>query len=108
MHLKILHLPGYLFVDHINHNGTDNRKANLRLATCAQNSCNRWQFRKDKSSKYIGVGWKERTKKWAAIICYRRKNIIVGYFKDEIQAVKAYDEAAKKYHGEFASLNVPE
>jgi hypothetical protein len=108
MHREILDPPGHLIVDHINHNGLDNLKANLRLATCAQNSYNRRQFRKNKSSKYIGVSWKERTKKWAAIICYKRENIIIGYFKDEIQAAKAYDEAAQKYHGEFASLNFPE
>jgi hypothetical protein len=108
MHREILDPPAHLIVDHINHNGLDNRKANLRLATCAQNSYNRRQFRKNKSSKYIGVSWKEWTKNWAAIICYKRENIIVGYFKDEIQAAKAYDQAAKKYHGEFASLNFPE
>ena len=108
MHREILNPPGHLMVDHINHNGLDNRKANLRLATCAQNSYNRRQVRKNKSSKYIGVSWKQWTKKWAVIICYKRKNKIVGYFKDEIQAAKAYDKAAKKYHGEFASLNFPE
>jgi hypothetical protein len=108
MHREILDPPGHLVVDHINHNGLDNRKANLRLATSAQNSYNRRQLRKNKSSKYIGVSWKERTKKWAAIICYKRENIIIGYFKDEIQAAKAYDKAAKKYHGQFASLNFPE
>jgi hypothetical protein len=107
MHRQILNPPDHLMVDHINHNGLDNRKANLRLATCAQNSYNRRQFRKNKSSKFIGVSWKEWTKKWAVIICYKRKNIIVGYFEDEIQAAKAYDKAAKKYHGEFASLNFP-
>jgi hypothetical protein len=107
MHREILHAPSHLMVDHINHNGLDNRKANLRLATSAQNSYNRRQFRKNKSSKYTGVSWKERTKKWAAIICYKREIIVVGYFKDEIQAAKAYDKAAKKYHTEFASLNFP-
>jgi len=108
MHREILNPPGHLMVDHINHNGLDNRKANLRLATCAQNSYNRRQVRKNKSSKYIGVSWKQWTKKWAVIICYKRKNKIVGYFKDEIQAAKAYDKAAKMYHGEFATLNFPE
>ena len=108
MHRQILDPPNHLVVDHINHNGLDNRKANLRLATSAQNSYNRRQVRKSKSSKYTGVSWKERTKKWAAIICYKRENIIVGYFKDEIQAAKAYDKAAKKYHGEFATLNFPD
>jgi hypothetical protein len=108
MHRQILNPPGHLMVDHINHNGLDNRKANLRLATSAQNSYNRRQVRKDKSSKYIGVSWREWTKKWAVIICYKRKNIIIGYFEDEIQAAKEYDKAAKKYHKEFASLNFPE
>jgi len=108
MHRQILNPPDHLMVDHINHNGLDNRKANLRLATCAQNSYNRRQVRKNKSSKYTGVSWKEWTKKWAVIICYKRKNIIVGYFEDEIQAAKAYDDAAKKYHGQFAKLNFPD
>jgi len=78
------------------------------LATCAQNTYNRRRFRKDKSSKYTGLSWRKDRKKWTVIICCKRKNIIVGYFEDEIQAAKAYDEAAKKYHGEFASLNFPE
>ena len=108
MHRQILNPPEHLVVDHINHNGLDNRKANLRLATCAQNSYNRRQFRKNKSSKYIGVSWKQWSKKWAAIICYKRKNIRIGYFEDEIQAAKAYEKKKKKYHGEFASLNFPE
>ena len=83
-------------------------KANLRLATCAQNTYNRRCFRKDKSSKYKGLSWRKQRKIWAVTICYKRKNIIIGYFKDEIQAAKAYDKAAKKYHGEFASSNFKE
>ena len=62
----------------------------------------------NKSSKYKGLSWRKQRKKWAVTICYKRKNIIVGYFEDEKQAAKAYDKAAKKYHGEFASLNFPE
>ena len=42
------------------------------------------------------------------MISYNRKNKFIGFFKDEIQAAKAYDKAAMKYHGEFASLNLKE
>jgi hypothetical protein len=108
MQRQILQPPVHLFVDHINHNGLDNRKANLRLATCAQNAYNRKQFRKGKTSKYTGVSWIKQIKKWRVIICYKRKNMHIGYFEDEIQAAKAYDKAAKKFHGEFASLNFKE
>jgi hypothetical protein len=108
MHREVIHPPDHLFVDHINHNGLDNRKANLRLATCAQNNYNRIHLRKSKSSKYKGVSWKKQKKKWIVIISYNRKNKFIGLFEDEIQAAKAYDKAAKKYHKEFASLNFPE
>ena len=108
MHREVIHPPDHLLVDHINHNGLDNRKANLRPATCAQNSYNRKQFRKRKTSKYTGVSWRKQKKKWTVIIRYNCKNKFIGYFKDEIQAAKAYDKAAKEYHGEFASLNFKE
>jgi hypothetical protein len=108
MHREIIRPPRHLVVDHINHNGQDNRKANLRPATRAQNNYNRRQFRKDKSSKYTGLSWRKDRKKWAVIVCYKRKNIIVGYFEDEIRAAKAYDKAAKKYYSQFAYLNFPD
>ena len=108
MHREVIHPPDHLFVDHINHNGLDNRKANLRTATFAQNSYNRIHFRKSESSKYTGVSWKKQKKKWIVLIRYNCKNKFIGYFKDEIQAAKAYDKAAMKYHGQFASLNFKE
>jgi hypothetical protein len=108
MHREVIHPPGHLFVDHINHNGLDNRKANLRPATCSQNNYNRIHFGKSQSSKYKGVRWNKQRKKWIVLIKYNCKRKFLGYFKDEIHAAKAYDEAAKKYHKEFASLNFPE
>jgi hypothetical protein len=106
MHREIIHPPDHLVVDHINHNGLDNRKANIRPSTRAQNNRNRLIIkRKGASSKYKGVSWRKRKKKWLARICVNGEKKLVGYFKDEIQAAKAYDKAAKKYHGEFASLN---
>ena len=109
MHREIIHPPDHLVVDHINHNGLDNRKANIRPATRAQNNFNRLIIkRKNSSSKYKGVSWKKGKKKWHARIHVNGEYKFLGYFKEEIQAAKAYDKAAKKYHGQFASLNFPE
>jgi len=107
MHREILDPPDHLYVDHINHKGFDNRKANLRTATHMQNSYNRIHFRKNSSSKYKGVSWKKRTKKWNVQISHNGKSKFIGSFDNEIEAAKAYDEAAKKYHKEFAVLNFP-
>jgi hypothetical protein len=53
------------------------------------------------------VCWSKHHKKWQAAINVDRKSIHLGYFNDEIEAAKCYDEAAKKYHKEFACLNFP-
>jgi hypothetical protein len=107
MHKVILHAPKGMVVDHINGNPLDNRKANLRLATPAQNSRNR-RVTKRGTSIYKGV-WYNRTKRlYCARITVSRKMIYIGQFKDEVEAARAYDRAARKYHGEFARLNFPE
>ena len=94
-------------IDHINHNGIDNRKANLRVATRAQN--NRHTKKRIKSrSKYKGIYFDRRDRVWYARITTNGKTKHLGSFKDEIEAAKAYDEAARKYHGEFAGLNFPD
>ncbi|MGD9110451.1 MAG: AP2 domain-containing protein [Phycisphaerales bacterium] len=96
-----------LFVDHINCNALDNRRANLRIVTRMQNAKNRSKSKKKCSSIYKGVSWNKSSKKWCALIRANHKPIYLGYFDDEIEAAKAYDAAAKKYHKEFACLNFP-
>jgi hypothetical protein len=108
MHREILDPPDHLFVDHINHHGYDNRKANLRTATHRQNSYNRIHFRKNPSSKYKGVSWNRYKKKWSVQIRYDGRSKFIGFFDDQIEAAKAYDKAAKKHQGEFAVLNFKE
>jgi hypothetical protein len=107
MHREIIYVPDDLFVDHINHHGWDNRKANLRPATPADNARNARHPKINTTSKYRGIWYSKRKKKWRAAISLNGKTIHLGYFRNEIDAAKAYDKAAKKHYGEFAILNFP-
>jgi len=108
MHREVLPVAENMFVDHINGNGLDNRKANLRPATCAQNQRNRKKCHFNSRSRYKGLHWDRHFNKWRVRICLNRTKIQIGLFDNETEAAKAYDRAAKKYHGQFASLNFPE
>lgn len=91
-------------VDHINHNGLNNQKYNLRKATFAQNRANK-NSNKNSASKYVGVSKAATKGKWRAIIGKKTGNISLGTYKTEIEAALAYNEAAKIINGEFANLN---
>jgi len=105
MHRVIMNARDGQFIDHINHNGLDNRKANLRFASHAQNSWNKRKQRGKHSSKFKGVSWFNHAKKWQVRIQANGMKIFVGSYKKEINAAKAYDAAARKFHKEFAVLN---
>lgn len=104
MHHFVLPLRDGLMCDHINGNGIDNRKCNLRLVTKSQNMMNRGK-QKNNTSGYMGVSLHRTTKKYRAFIKKDRKQIHLGLFETLREAAYAYNEAAKKYHGEFALLN---
>ena len=107
MHRLILNAPKEMETDHINHNGLDNRRSNLRFATNQQNSFNqKINKKKSSSSEYKGVSWNKRDKKWYAQIYIDYKLHYLGYFDDEQDAALAYNEAAKKLFGEYACLNL--
>jgi hypothetical protein len=106
LHREILKPPKGLVVDHRNGNTLDNRRDNLRLATKAQNMQNR-RKRKNTSSRFIGVSFDKNYKKWVTQIVYQGNKKWLGRFDSEIEAAKVYDNAAKKYHGDFARLNFP-
>jgi hypothetical protein len=93
MHRCIFDVPDDKLIDHINHNGLDNRKANLRIVTNMQ--------------KYKGVSWAKRVGKWHTEIYCRGQKIFIGYFDDQTAAAKAYDARAAQLYGDYAALNFP-
>lgn len=108
MHREILGLTDPKdFADHINHNGLDNRRINLRKCTISENNKNT-SAKKNGTSKYLGVA-SHLNKYWVVNINHnkvRMKTFRYPYTNEgEVEAAKKYDELAKMYHGEFANLN---
>lgn len=104
MHKYIFNNPNTI-IDHINGNTLDNRKCNLRICTKSENRRNSKKPKNAKTSKYKGVYFFKDSKKWRARIRVLDKLIDLGLHINEIDAAKAYNEAAIKYFGEFAKLN---
>jgi len=104
MHCQIL--QWFEGIDHINHDGLDNRRSNLRIATATQNAQNS-RKRKGTSSKYKGVYWDKQMSSYRARITVEGKHEHLGLFKDEEAAARAYDAAATIYFGERSLLNFP-
>jgi hypothetical protein len=102
----LMNAPKNMEVDHINGNPLDNRRNNLRLATAGQNRAAFQSPRKNKTSRYRGVRWHKRVKKWMASIGSNHKVYYLGYYTIEEQAALAYNKAALGLFGEFAQLNV--
>ena len=104
MHTDILNPNKQFIIDHINNNGLDNRKINLRICTNAENMKNRPLY-KNNSSGFKGVNWSIKSKKWYAYIRNNKIMYNLGCYINVKDAAKAYNNAAIKFHGEFANLN---
>jgi len=104
MHRLILNAPKGMEVDHINGNGLDNQRSNLRLCTKSQNQHNS-HIRQDNKSGFKGVHWVNKCKRWRAKITIHGTQIHLGHFRIPEQAALAYNKAAIKFHGEFARIN---
>ncbi len=92
-----------ILVDHINCDGLDNRRANLRTVDRLGHSRN---SKKKGLGKYKGIYLHKTNRNWVATITVNYKKIHLGCFLDERSAAHAYNEAAIKYFGEFANLNI--
>lgn len=107
MHREILVTEPGREVDHINRDGLDNRRCNLREASRSQNITNRALLSRN-TSGFRGVSWFKPHGLWRARIKVNGSEKDLGYFKDINDAARAYDDAARKYHGDFANLNFPD
>jgi hypothetical protein len=106
MHRMLMGNPKGLDVDHINGNGLDNRRCNLRVCNRSQNSMN--NHKRTGTSKYKGVSWYKRGGKWHSQIMIDGIQKHIAYFDDEIEAAKSYDIHALELFKEYACLNFPE
>jgi hypothetical protein len=107
MHREINKTPEKLLTDHVDGDKLNNQRHNLRTATPLNNVWNNPKMSKKTSSEYKGVSWHEARNNWRSRIRYDGKEISLGSFPpdQEKEAAMAYNEAAIKYHGEFACLN---
>jgi len=103
MHRVIMGEPEGLVVDHIDHDTLNNTIVNLRKCTRKENTYNS-KCRKGNKSGYKGVGW--NNSKWRVQITKDGTKNHIGYFTCKHDAAEAYNEAAIKYHGDFAYQNV--
>ena len=105
MHRVILNAPAKKQVDHINGNGLDNQRVNLRLCTNSQNHMNGKKCL-GCSSKYKGVSWHKQTHQWQSFIGINNTQKYLGRFDSEQEAAATYNAEATKLFGQFANLNV--
>lgn len=105
MHRFIMGAPDDMQIDHIDGNGLNNQKSNLRICTIDENLRNKGKI-EGTLYKYKGLSWCKTKNRYKASINFNGKKISLGRFKTQEEAALAYNKAAIELHGEFARLNV--
>jgi hypothetical protein len=93
-------------IDHVNGNGLDNRRENLRRCSTSEQARNRPK-QLNARSRFKGVWWSKTAEKWQSSIMLSGKSVHLGIFDEEVSAAVAYDRAAREHFGEFARTNFP-
>ena len=107
MHRLFLSPEDSEVIDHIDGNGLNNRRNNIRICSVTENNWNTKVSRANRSG-YAGVHWDRRKGKWRASIGFKGKDIHLGRFKDPMKAHEAYLRALAEYRGSFSPLLRPE
>ena len=105
LHRVVMNATADQMIDHINGNGLDCRRANLRIASAGENSANRKKSKNQSTSRYKGVALQKATRKWSAHIRIDGIKKHLGTYETEAEAAIAYNIAATQAFGEFAKLN---
>lgn len=108
LHQLIMSFPKKGVIDHVDRNGIDNRKSNLRVVTHLENARNKVYCFKPGSGFHGVVPNNSRGKPWKVYINHLKKPVYIGSFECKEEAALAYDKKAIELRGEFAVLNFPE
>ena len=103
MHRQILNAPSGMECDHINHDGLDNRRDNIRICTRMQNAQN--MITTEGISRYKGVFWGREKQRWQGQITKAQKRFFLGRYNNEDDAALAYNIFALTLFGEYAYIN---
>ena len=106
LHREIMQPPSRYVVDHINGDGLDCRRSNMRVASRAENNRNATRKAKGKTSRFKGVSWVSRRNHWIAQIVANGRYRYLGSFQTQQAAQDAYAAASERLHGDFAAPRV--
>lgn len=99
-------ISGLKEADHVDRNGLNNQRSNLRGSTRQQNMMNKGKQKGEYASRFKGVSYDKRRNTWNARIEINGKKIYLGSYKIDTEAAIAYNNKAKELHPDFAVLNI--